>query len=205
MKRRQGLVADQRLRDDLARLRRIERVRGDQIAALAHDEIGILGDFELLVAVVAMEAHALADDLQNVDDAERLFAFVGAELAMIAVIDRDQRIDTRRARGVELGALQFALVGGQHAEIDALQPDGRLLEVDKLDAGHGVQKLEGGLDDAGNAGMPVQRDAHPDTLVQWVLSWSSLLFRNRMNGVISNGRAPRCRSIVGSVVSVNCT
>jgi hypothetical protein len=36
-------------------------------------------------------------------------------------------------------------------------------------------------------------------------SWSRRARRKRRNGTISNGREPRCFSIVGNVVSVSCT
>ena len=46
----------------------------------------------------------------------------------------------------------------------------------------------------------MQRDPHFDPSLQVRLQLSQPAAEKRMNGVISNGREPRCRSIVGSVV-----
>jgi hypothetical protein len=51
----------------------------------------------------------------------------------------------------------------------------------------------------------VQRDAHLDPLVHERPQPVKVLRRNSVNGVISNGLAPRMRSSAGSVISVNCT
>ena len=79
---------------------------------------------------------------------------------MIGMIDRDQRIDTCIARRLQLPELQFALEFRQRADIHALQTDRRLVQVDELDAGNGLQDFGGSFDDAGHAGMLVQRDPH---------------------------------------------
>src|SRR5690348_16781958 len=83
-----------------------------------------------------------------------------AQLAVIGMIDRDQRIDTGIARRLQLPELQFALEFRQHAEVHALQTHRRLVQVDEFDTGNALQDCGGGLDDAGYAGMLVQRDPH---------------------------------------------
>ena len=50
----------------------------DQILAFGDDLVGILHGLEFLVAVVAVQAHARADDFQHIDDAERPITFVRA-------------------------------------------------------------------------------------------------------------------------------
>ena len=50
----------------------------DQILAFGDNLVGILHQLELLVAVVAVQAHARADDFEHIDDAERPVAFVRA-------------------------------------------------------------------------------------------------------------------------------
>ena len=74
---------------------------------------------------------------------------------MVRVIDGDQRVDTCRARRLEFLALQLALVGGEHAEVDALQAHRWLLQIDQLHARNGLQEFACGLDDTGDTGMLV--------------------------------------------------
>ena len=99
---------------------RIERVLFDQQAAFRDDQIGVLHDLELLEAIGLVQPQAVADNLQDIDDTERPVALMGAQLAVIAVIDRHQRVNAGVACGLELGQLQLALVGRQRAETDAL-------------------------------------------------------------------------------------
>ena len=70
------------------------------------------------------------------------------------------------ARGVEFVAIELLLEVGQCGQIVAHQPRRRLMQVDQLDPGHGVQHLLGGFHHAGDAGMAVQRDPHLDALAQ---------------------------------------
>ena len=142
---------------------------------------------------------------ENVDDAERPVALMRAEFAMFGMIDRDERVDAGVARGLKFVELQLALEVGQHAEVDALQADRRLFQIDELDAGNCAAGFRPRLHDAGDAGMPVQGDPHRHGLVQMRRQSVEPAARKRMNGVISNGRAPRCRSSAGRVVSVNWT
>ena len=75
---RKGLVSKQRLGDDFASHDGVESMLGDQIVAFADDKIGVLGDLELLVAIMPVQTHARADNFQNIDDAERPIALVCA-------------------------------------------------------------------------------------------------------------------------------
>ena len=136
------------------------------VAALGQDQIGILGDLELFVAIMLGEPHAGADDFQDIEDLERPIALVCAELAVIRMIDRDQRIDPGRARRLKLGKLQLALVLGQHGEVDALQAHGRLVQVDEIDAGDCAQDVGCSLHHAGHTGMLVQREPHRHAAAQ---------------------------------------
>src|SRR5882724_2080789 len=72
----QRLVAEHGLDDDIAGLPGVERMPRDQIAAFGDDLVGILHDLELLVAVLPVQSHALADHFEDVDDAERPIALV---------------------------------------------------------------------------------------------------------------------------------
>ena len=63
---------------------------------------------------------------------------MGAQLAVIRVIDRDDRINAGVARGLKLGKLQLALVGRQRTKTDALQACGRYSEIDQLHARHRI-------------------------------------------------------------------
>ena len=134
----------------------------DQIAAVSHDLIGVLHDLEFLVPVVAMQPHAFTDHLENVDDAERPVPLMRAKVAMIGMVNRNQRIDTGIARRLELPQLQFALELGQHADIR--RSAGPPPAASDRPARHrgSLQDFGGGFHDTGDAGMPVQRNAHVD-------------------------------------------
>ena len=106
----------------------------DQRAAFRDDHVGVLHDLQLLEAVGLVQPHAVADNLQNIDDMERPVALVGAQFAVIGVIDRHQRVDAGVARRLEFRQLQLPLVGRQRAETDALQSDSRYLEIDQFHA-----------------------------------------------------------------------
>ena len=81
MLQRKRLVAEHGLDDDVAGGGLVERVPVDQVAAFGDDLIGVLHDLELLVAIMPMQPHALADHFEDVDDAERPVALVGAQIA----------------------------------------------------------------------------------------------------------------------------
>src|SRR5262249_30807653 len=122
-----GLVAEHRLDYDVASRFGVYRVLRDKVAAFGDDLIGILHDLELFEAVILVQPHALADDFEDVADTNRSIALVRGHLEMIRMIDREECVDARVARGMKLVELQFAFEGGKHAEIDALQADRRLL------------------------------------------------------------------------------
>src|SRR5947209_18691198 len=82
---RKGLVAQRGLDDHATGDVGVDAIVGDEIAAVGHDGVGVLHDLEPLVMVGLGDAHALADDLQHVDDAERPVALVRAQLAMIGM------------------------------------------------------------------------------------------------------------------------
>src|SRR4029078_5244989 len=124
---RKGLIAEHRLDYDVAGHWGIDRVLREKVAALGDDLIGILHDLELFEAVVLAQSHALADDFEDVDDAERPVALVRAQFAMIGMIDLDESGDARGTRGLKLIELQLALEVGKHAKIDTLQADRWLL------------------------------------------------------------------------------
>ena len=81
-----------------------------QIGGVGQDRVDILLDLEPFVLVVVLEAHAGANDFKGVENLERPVALVGTKLAVIGVIDRDQRIDTGRPRRFELAQLQLGRV-----------------------------------------------------------------------------------------------
>src|SRR5271155_5982960 len=56
---RQGLVGEHSLDDDVARFGGIDRVMGEQVGAVGDDLIGVLHHLQFLVAVVALQSHAL--------------------------------------------------------------------------------------------------------------------------------------------------
>ena len=71
--------------------------------AIGEDGVGVLHDFEALEVIVVVQAHAGADDLVHVHDAERPVALVRAQCAVIGMIDRDQRVDAGRFGRHQLG------------------------------------------------------------------------------------------------------
>src|SRR5258708_4022336 len=89
---RQRLVAEHGLDDDVAGFVGIERVLRDQVAAFGNDLVGVLHHLEVLVAIFPLQSHALTDDFENVDDAERPVALVRAEFARLGMIDRTESV-----------------------------------------------------------------------------------------------------------------
>src|SRR5262245_13579397 len=136
---RQRLVAEHAVDDHLAGGVEIDAVVLHQIRSVFNDGVDVLLDLQALVMVVLAEAHALADDLQDVHDLERPVALVRAQFAMIGVIHRDQRIDLGGACGLELLQLQLGLELRQARKVDALQTDAWHVELDDLDARHRPQ------------------------------------------------------------------
>ena len=137
---------------------------GEQIPAFGDDEVDVLQDFELLVFIRIGDAHAGADHLEEIDDDERPVAFVGAKLAVIGVVDRDQRIDAGVAG--RLAELQIALVVGQGPQRVAHQPDGGQAEVDHLDPGDGVEQAERRFHHSRDAGMAMESNPHLHGMTQ---------------------------------------
>src|SRR5262249_53772040 len=78
----QRLIFQHPLDDDLAGGLGIEAMLSHEIAAVRNDGVGILHHFEMLVRILAIDSHAFAHDVQEIDNAERPVAFVGAKFAM---------------------------------------------------------------------------------------------------------------------------
>src|ERR1051325_10985371 len=76
---RRRLLGEHRL-DRLARRILLDVVLRQQIARLRHDQLDVLQLLEPLEAVLLGEPHALADDLEHIDDAERVIALMRAQL-----------------------------------------------------------------------------------------------------------------------------
>ena len=85
-----------------------------------------------------------------------------AQLAVVTVVDGDEGIDTGLAGRVELGQLQFALIGRQRPEAEALQSDRGLAEIDQLDSGHAFQETFRSFHHAGDAISIETSDATTD-------------------------------------------
>jgi len=131
----------------------------NQVLAFGNNEVRILHELQLFEAVVLLKSHALTDQLQEIDDAKRPVAFVRTEFAMVGVVDRDQGVDAGATCRLELVALELAFITWEDAEVDALQADRRLLQVDELHAGNGMQDFGGRFHHTGHAWMLVQGDA----------------------------------------------
>jgi len=71
----------------------IELVLRDQVLAVGRDRLYVLQHLEPLEAIVVVKPHAVADDFQHIHDAERIVALVRAQLAVVGMVDRDQRVD----------------------------------------------------------------------------------------------------------------
>jgi hypothetical protein len=94
--------------------------------------------------IVPVQSHAFADEFENVDDAERPVALVRAELAMLGMVDRHQRVNAGIARRLKFPELQLALIRRKDAEAETLQADRRLFQVNKLDTWDRLQDFDGG-------------------------------------------------------------
>ena len=74
----QRLFGEHGFRHNLAGRLGVETVRGNEVAAIGNDRVGVLHDLQPLDLGGAREPHADADDLQNVDDAKRPVPLVRA-------------------------------------------------------------------------------------------------------------------------------
>ena len=127
------MLAEHRLDDNVAGLPGVERMLRDQVAAFGNDLVGILHELELLVTIVPVQPHAFADDFKKVDNAKRPVTLMCAQLAMIGMIDCNQRVNARVARRFKLIELKLAFERGKYAQIDALQSDRWLPQIDEFD------------------------------------------------------------------------
>ena len=109
---RQRLLVEHGL-DRLARGLGIKAVLRNQVLAVGRDRVDVLQHLEALEVIVAVKPHAGADDLEQVHDPERVVAFMRAQLAMVGVIDRDQRIDAGALGGIELVLLHSRRYAGR--------------------------------------------------------------------------------------------
>jgi hypothetical protein len=177
-------------------------VLGDQVLAVGRDRVDVLQHLEALEVIVAVKPHARADDLEQVHDPERIVALMCAQLAMVGVIDRDQRIDAGALGGIELVLLQFPSIRRQRTEIVAHHADRGLLEVDQFDARHGMEDVLGGLDHALEPGMAVQGDAHRNRFAQKRPEPVEIAAQEEHERSHLERLEPRVFSTVGNVVSV---
>ena len=83
------------------------------ILAIGENCVGVLHQLQPLEAVFVVQAHARADDFVQIENLERKVALVGAELAVVGVVERDQGVDASLLGGLELGLLQRAAMGRQ--------------------------------------------------------------------------------------------
>src|SRR5712672_544736 len=80
----QRLLLEHRL-DRLARGLLVDMVMGEKVAGFRQDQVDVLQFLEPLELIVLAQSHALADELEHIDDTERKIALMRAQLAMIGV------------------------------------------------------------------------------------------------------------------------
>jgi hypothetical protein len=80
-----GLITGLRWQSErgLTPLFEIETVGGDQVGAVGNDRIDVADQAQPLVKIRDLDAHALADQLQDIDQLERDLRLVGNQLAVI--------------------------------------------------------------------------------------------------------------------------
>ena len=105
MREWQRLLVQHRLNHDIARYGGIDPIGRDHVPAVGYDGVGVLHDLEPLEMVVVVQAHAGADNVENIDDPERPVALMRAQFPMIDVVDRNQRVNAGRLRGFQFGKL----------------------------------------------------------------------------------------------------
>jgi GGDEF domain-containing protein len=97
-------------RDSHTRCLLANAVMGEELAGIRNDEIDVLKKLQPLIVIRVAEAHAGANHFQEVENLKRPVALMGAQLAMIHVIDGDQRVDAGIARRLEFLELKLFLV-----------------------------------------------------------------------------------------------
>ena len=76
----------------------IDSVFGEQVLTIGNDDVSVLHELQFFKSVVLVQAHALTENLQHVDDAEGPVALMRAKFTMVRVIHCDQRVDTGLSR-----------------------------------------------------------------------------------------------------------
>lgn len=137
-----------------------------QVPTLVDDLVDVLHDLELLVAIVPIQPHAFTNHLKDIDDAEWPIALVCTQFAMIGMVNRNQGVHTRGTSRFEFPQLQLTLELRKRTDMHALQTYSGLVQIDKRDARDHLKAFGGGLHDARDARMLVQRDAHLDPALQ---------------------------------------
>ena len=83
-------------------------MRRDHRRGVGQHRIDVLHQLQPLEQVGAGQAHALADQFEEVHHLERPVAFVAAQFAMAGVVDAGQRGDAGIRRRLQLGAMHLA-------------------------------------------------------------------------------------------------
>jgi hypothetical protein len=107
-----------------------------------------------------MQPHAGTDDFQKIHNAERPITLVGAQFAMIGMIDRDQRVDAGCFGRQKLLLLERATLLREDAQIVSLQPDRGLMQIDNFDTRHRAQNLFRRFDDVVHTGNDGAAQSH---------------------------------------------
>ncbi len=71
----------------------VEAVALHEVLAVGEDQVGVLHQLQPLEGVFVVQPHAQADHFVQIQNLERKVALVGAELAVVGVVERDQRVD----------------------------------------------------------------------------------------------------------------
>ena len=85
------MVLDHRLDHYAASGPSVDSMLGNQVTASRDDEVSVLHHLQLFEAIGAVQPHAFADDLEDIDDSEWPIALMGAQFAMIGMIDGPKR------------------------------------------------------------------------------------------------------------------
>ncbi len=137
---------------------------GNQVAAFRNDLICILHDLQFFEAVVLVQPHALANNFEKVDDAERPIALMRAKRAMIGMIHGRQRVDAGSTCSLKLLELELTPIHWKHGEIHALEADGRLIEIEQRHPWDRLQDVGGCFHDSSDARVLVEGNAQLDPL-----------------------------------------
>src|SRR4029450_13919081 len=90
--------------------------RGRLAGDFSQHPVDVLHHLPLLEEIITLDVHGLPDQLEEVDDLERIGRFMGTQITMARVVDTDETVDASGRRCGEFTRMELALILGYGCE-----------------------------------------------------------------------------------------